>query len=250
MPTQMLIYETAAPISFARHGKCHVEVGNTFLFARNLNAVPLMLTEFSQAAGEYAIVFTGNGNEFAPMAVLGARDRENLYLAEDGTWQARYVPAFLRRYPFVFSSNPNSQTFTLCIDETFPGLNTQERGQALFLSNGKPSEYTESIMKFLKTYGDEARRTLAFTTLLQKHDLLEPMQANFELATGTKAKLQGFFTVSRAKLKALPDSVLAELAKTDALEFIYIHLQSMRHFDDVKDRLAEADLKSPIPPQA
>ena len=247
MPTQMLIYETAAPVSYTRHGKCHVEGGSNFLFARNLNAVPLMLTEFSQAATEYAIVFTQNGDEFAPMVVLGARQRENLYLAEDGTWKASYIPAFLRRYPFVFSSNPDTQTYTLCIDETFSGINTQGRGQALFQSSGKPSEYTEGIMKFLKTYGDEARRTLSFTKVLHQHDLLEPMQASFALATGTKATLQGFFTVSRAKLKALPDAVLAELAKTDALEFIYIHMQSMRHFDDVKDRLAEADLKSPSP---
>ena len=245
MPTQLLIYETAAPVSFARHGKCFVEGGNNFLFAQNVNSVPLMLTEFAQAALEYAIVFAGTSEEVAPMVVLGARQRENLYLAEDGTWQAQYVPAFLRRYPFVFSSSPDGQTYTLCIDETFSGLNTQGRGQALFGDNGRPTDYTENVMKFLKTYGDEARRTQAFCKILKDHDLLESMQANFTLATGTTASLHGFFTVNRAKLKALPEAVLAELVKNDALEFIFIHLQSMRHFDSIKERLVAADLKTP-----
>jgi hypothetical protein len=44
--------------------------------------------------------------------------------------------------------------------------------------------------------------------------------------------------VSRAKLKALSGDKLAELAKTDGLELLYLHLQSMRNFLGLPGRLA------------
>ena len=47
--------------------------------------------------------------------------------------------------------------------------------------------------------------------------------------------------VNRAKLKAVSGDKLAELAKTDELELIYLHLQSMRNFTALKDRLAKTD---------
>ncbi len=44
--------------------------------------------------------------------------------------------------------------------------------------------------------------------------------------------------VNRTKLKALPGDKLAELAKTDELELLYLHLQSMRNFQTLPGRLA------------
>jgi putative ABC transport system permease protein len=39
-----------------------------------------------------------------PLALLGANDNENLFFDESNKWKADYIPAFVRRYPFVFSS--------------------------------------------------------------------------------------------------------------------------------------------------
>jgi hypothetical protein len=38
-----------------------------------------------------------------PVVLLGMRDKENLYVNESNQWEAKYIPAFIRRYPFVFS---------------------------------------------------------------------------------------------------------------------------------------------------
>ncbi len=43
--------------------------------------------------------------------------------------------------------------------------------------------------------------------------------------------------VNRDKLKALPGETLAELAKTDELELIYLHLHSLRNFEHLRVRL-------------
>jgi hypothetical protein len=237
MTTQLLIYETAVPVSSARHAKCSVETGTGYSFTRKVNSVPLMAVEFPQAEPEYAIVFAGDGENTMPAVILGARQHENLYLASDDSWQAKYIPAFLRRYPFVFSTSEDGKSFTLCVDEAFPGVNFQGRGQAVFTPEGKPSVYTERVLDFLQKYRAQFTRTQAFCKKLRDHDLLSPMQAEFTLGSGEKTSLTGFMVVDRAKLKALSGEVLSELAKTDELELIYLHLQSERNFWTVKDKL-------------
>ena len=223
MTTQMLIYETAVPVSGGRHAKCSVEPGKGFAFARKVNSVPLMAVEFPQAAPEYAIVFAQSGDDVVPVVILGARHGENLYLADDDSWRADYVPAFVRRYPFVFSTSDDGKTFTLCVDEAFQGLNYQGRGQALFGADGKPTPYVDNVLKFLQEYRAQFTRTQAFAKKIRELKLLEPMQAEFTLGSGEKMALTGFLAVDRARLKALPAQDLSELAATDELELIYLH---------------------------
>lgn len=237
MSTQLLIYETAVPVSSGRHAKCSVEAGKGFAFTRKVNSVPLMAVEFPPAAPEYAVVFAQSGEDVVPVVILGARQNENLYLTDDDAWRAKYVPAFVRRYPFVFSTSEDGKTFTLCVDEAFAGVNYQGRGQALFTEDGKPSPYTENVLKFLQEYRAQFLRTQVFCKKLKELNLLEPMQAQFTLGTGEKMSLGGFQVVDRKRLKALPAETLAQLAASDELELIYLHLQSMRNFTEVKDRL-------------
>ena len=141
----------------------------------------------------------------------------------------------MRRYPFVFSTPDNGKTFMLCVDEAFPGFNRDGRGQKLF-NDGKPTPYVDNVLKFLQEYRTQFMRTKAFTKKLAEHKLLEPMQAQFRLGED-KMSLGGFMAIDRQKLKALPGEVLAQLAATDELELMYLHLQSMRNFSEVKDRL-------------
>jgi len=237
MPTQQLIYETAVPVNSGRHGKSSVEVGADYSFARNVNSLPLMAVEFPEAAPDYAIIFAGNSEAVTPAVILGVRGNENLYLTKHGEWQAKYIPAFARRYPFIFSSSEDGKTFTLCIDEGFSGFNNEGRGQRLFTDDGKPTPYVDGVLKFLQEYRTQFLRTQAFCKKLTDLKLLEPMQAQFTLGSGEKMSLSGFMVVDRKKLNSLPGDVLAEMAKTDQLELLYLHLQSMRNFISVKDRL-------------
>lgn len=236
MTTQLLIYETAVPVSSGRHGKASVELGKGYGFARNINSVPLMAVEFPQAAPEYAIVFAQNGNEVLPVVILGARAGENLYVKEDEGWSASYLPAFVRRYPFIFSASEDGKTFTLCVDEAFQGLNYLGKGQALFTAEGKQTPYVDNVLKFLQEYRAQFMRTQAFCRKLVELKLLEPMRAQFTLGS-EKMSLGGFQAIDRQKLKALSGEQLAQLAATDELELIYLHLQSMRNFALVKDKL-------------
>lgn len=234
--TQLLIYETAVPVSSGRHGKASIELRKGYGFARGINSVPLMAVEFPQAAPEYAIVFAQNGAEVLPVVILGARSGENLYVKEDDSWNANYLPAFVRRYPFIFSANEDGKTFTLCVDEAFQGLNYLGRGEPLFDAEGKQTPYVDNVLQFLQEYRAQFMRTQAFCRKLVELNLLEPMRAQFTLGS-EKMSLGGFQAVDRAKLKALSGDTLAQLAATDELELIYLHLQSLRNFSVVKDKL-------------
>jgi hypothetical protein len=240
MSTQLLIYESVVPLMFATHRHSSVEIGRNFAFSGKVNSVPLTAIEFREAASEYPIVFAGNKESVLPAVILGLRDGENLYLSNEGRWDARYIPAFVRRYPFVFAKSEDGQRFNLCIDEQFSGFNGDGRGERLFTEEGKPSPYVENILKFLQEYQVQFLRTERFCKKLLELDLLEPMQAEVKLNSGERYSLRGFTAVSREKLRELPGDKLAELAKTDELELIYLHLHSVRNFAALKDRLGLA----------
>jgi len=238
MPKQLLIYESAVPVSPARHAGVSVDVEERYGFSAAVNAVPLMAIEFARASPEYAIVFTAEGDDMIPKAVLGVRNEQNLYLATDARWKADYIPAFIRRYPFVFSSSADGQSFTLCLDEAYPGVNRDGRGAALFDADAKPTPYVEKVLEFLKEYQLQFERTRAFGRRIKDLGLLEPMQANVTTAAGEKLTLGGFMVVSRERLHSLGGDELQQLARGDELELLYLHLASMHSFDKLKDRLA------------
>lgn len=235
---QLLFYDTAVPLNPQQHGKWSVAVGEDLGFSRNTNSVPLMTVEFIAAAIEYPVVFVAADNGFSPVVVLGIKTDQNLYLTDQGVWKAKYIPAFVRRYPFVFSSNAEGSQFTLCIDETFPGFNQVDNGARLFDDEGKPTQYVQNVLTFLQGYQNEFLRTQQFSKTLQELGILEPMQAQISLDTGSVFSLSGFFCVNRDKLKNLPAEKLAELAKSDELELIYAHLHSLKNFELLNERLS------------
>lgn len=242
MPKQLLIYEKVAAVSKERHASWSVKSGNNYSFASAINSVPLMAVEFPRAANEYTIVFTGDkdSNSIMPAAILGVRNNENLYLSEAGDWKVDYVPAFLRCYPFVFSSGDEGNTLVLCIDEEFEGCNQEGRGERLFDADGEQTQYLKGILEFLKQYQAVFRRTQIFCEKLNKLDLLEPMQASLTFKSGEKISLGGFMAINRDKLKKLSGDQLAELVALDEMELIYLHLQSIQNFAEMAKNITQS----------
>jgi hypothetical protein len=242
---QLLIYEKATPVTTQKHGDWSIKPGSGYSFAGDVNSVPLTTVEFANSASEYTIVFTGEGDQIMPAVILGVRDKENLYLQDDGAWDARYVPAFVRRYPFVFASSEDGKTFTLCIDEEFEGCNTDGKGERLFDAEGNQTQYLKGVLAFLQDYQAQFERTRAFCRKLNELNLLEPMQAMVTLAGGEQSSLAGFMGIERERLKALSGEQLADLARTDALELAYLQLHSLRNLSAVANRMTPGQAPAP-----
>lgn len=100
-------------------------------------------------------------------------------------------------------------------------------------------------MKFLQEYQAQFLRTQRFCARLKELDLLEPMQAQVTTEDGQRLSLGGFMAINRDKLKALPGDKLAELIKTDELELIYLHIQSMRNFEQLREKLEPSVAAAP-----
>ena len=240
MSKQLGIYEKVVPVSSQKHRDWSVKTGVGYEYAQKTNSVPVIAVEFPVAALEYAIVFAGD-KTVMPVAVLGIRNEENLYLKDDGTWDAKYLPAFLRQYPFVFSSMDDGKKFALCIDEEYSGFNQDGIGERLFDAKGEQTQYLKNVMEFLKKEQTEFQRTRLFCEKVVELDLLEPMTAQFTSKDGQKIRLGGFKAVSRKRLTELPAEQLSELAKSGVLELIYLHINSMNHVRTLANRVTIPD---------
>ena len=241
MPKQLLLYELITPISLARHAEWSVKPDIHYSFAAEANAVPLMLVEFTAAAHAFPIVFAAEGDEIAPIAVLGLDRDKSLFVGKDGKWGSSYIPAFIRRYPFVFSASQDNQTLTLCIDESFDGFDRKgQTGQRLFDDAGQRTAFLADMLEFTNAYQGEHQRTRQLCALLKEFDILEPTEAKIVLPGGAERSLTGFQCASRDKMKALPPDRLAALAASDMLELVYLHLYSMRNFEALIGRLPMA----------
>jgi hypothetical protein len=231
------MYENAVPLSRSRHAAWYLD-RSEFGFCRGLNAMPLLTTEFAVAALDYTVIFREERDSIMPAAVLGIRPGENLYVNKSGAWDARYIPASVRRYPFIFATPDETRsTLTLCIDETCTALNQSGRGERLFEDDQEPSKFVKQTLEFLQRYQAEFARTRAFCAKIKELNLTQPMQAQLKLETGDSIALAGFSVIDRARVKTLSSSTIKGLLDSDELELIFDHLVSLRNFSVLKDRL-------------
>ena len=230
----VLFYGKPEPLSIDAHGKLGVDpVEQPYGFVAEANIVPLTVTEFAPAALSYPVIFVGDARQ--PVAVMGLRQGENLFVSEAGAFKPEaYIPAYVRRYPFVFANDDAQKRMILCVDRGAPFI--KEGGATPLFVDGKPSPYTEQAMEFCNNFEQERQRTEAFVKLLTDLELLETREALFTPRNpdGTAAapqKIAEYFAVSEEKLKALPAKKLAELRDNGALGQIYAHLVSLLGWD-------------------
>jgi hypothetical protein len=230
----VLFYGKPEPLSLEAHGKLGVEgVDQPYAFVAQTNVVPLTVTEFGPAALTYPVIFVGDARQ--PVAVMGLRQDENLFVSETGAFRPEaYIPAYVRRYPFVFANDEAQQRLILCIDRNAPFI--KEGGATPLFDNGQPSQYTQQAMEFCNNFEQERLRTDAFVKLLGELELLETRESVFtprnpDGSAGEPQKIAEYFAVSEDKLKALPIEKLAELRDNGALGQIYAHLVSLLGWD-------------------
>lgn len=232
MSTQPLFYKNAVPLNKEKHGDLYMEPVGSFKHTKDTNSVYITAVEFIKAARDYPIVFGKNpdGSVF-PTVLFGLQNNQNRYLGKKGEWLAEYIPAYVRRYPFILATSSGaSDTFAVCIDESYSGFNRKQKGQRLFEENGAESELLQRSIQFLKEYQTHIQVTNLFCKNLRESGILEPMQAKIA-KDGKEKTLSGFLCVNRESLKGLAPAKLAELLVSDHLELIFAHLVSLNNLN-------------------
>ena len=248
---EVLFYERPVPLNRIDHRELRLNGVPNLKFAMKAHSVPLTGTEFAIAARDMLIMFAGNdAKDVSPIALLGLRQDENLYIDADGQWSPNtYVPAFIRRYPFVLAEKPDSrpdEELTIFLDEDYAGFNKTE-GERLFNDDGSDTEMLTKAVSFLGEFQQNIGRTRWFIEQLNRHDLLIPR--NIRLTRGTpdspdsrSINLNGLFVVNEEKLRTLDEKTAYEFTKEGVFGWIYAHLLSLSNIDRLARRLEQREL--------
>lgn len=226
----LIFYEKAVALERDRHQALKIQIPpDHYVFSKNTNSVFLAASEFAEASHDYPIVFVGKeGGSFNAAALVGLSGDENLMVQTDGTWEpGSYIPAFIRRYPFVLAGDQSAETLTVWVDEAYAGLNSTG-GESLFNADGTETAYLKNLVEFMRLFHADMNRTHAFATQLASLGLLSSkvITVDFE---GQKTNLDGLWVVDEQKLQTLSDAQSLELMRSGLLGLIYAHLLSLNN---------------------
>lgn len=226
----MQIYERPVPLDRNIHQEVRIADDRDFSFARSCQSAILAAVELSQAIKEFPVVFVRENDRYLPTAIFGLQQNQNLFVDETGKWTARYIPAFIRRYPFVPAlGQKEDDPMTVCIDEASAWINRQ-KGQPLFI-DGKNSPLLDSAIHLLEDYKVQMDATLALVKQLADADLFSEKTAQFKLNNGQSFDLNGFATLDMEKLAKLPAQTIYNLLQSGALHIAYLHLSSLDNWN-------------------
>ena len=231
------------PVALDRN--VHKDIGiiqNTGIrFAEACQTALIAAAEMDHAAKDFPVVFTKENDDYLPLAIFGLQQEQNLFVDAAGQWAGRYVPAFLRRYPFVPVLGPKEDdTMTVCIDETSP-IVARGQGTPLFI-DGKNSPLLDDAIRLLEDYKTQMDVTLALTRQLNEAGLLSEKTVQFKLNDGQALSLTGFATIDAEKLAQLSAETVNKLFQSGALQLTFLHLSSLGNWD----RLIELHAKRSI----
>ncbi len=171
-----------------------------------------------------------------PVALLGLKNEQNLFLTADGGWDANYVPAFVRRYPFVLAETGKEDQRVVCLDEAFEGL-SQDEGEPLF-EGDEPTPALQQALDFLDEYQMQYQRTEHFVKRLIDMELLMTLDAKIDMADGEQFAMTGLLAIDEKKLLDLSDEKALELFRSGELAWIYCHLTSLSTMNGMVRRIA------------
>ncbi len=226
-----------------QHKQVRVKPLSDVRFAQEATSVPLLQVEFAEACLEYPIVFVkGADDKWMAVAVTGLRAGENQFVSDEGRWTGRYVPASVRRYPFVLADlGRGDDQFGVAIDmgcdAVAPDL---EDGLPLFEASGEPAPVLQTMLQLLGNYQTHSVATHELVQRLADAGVLVETQMEVKGRDGQVANLVGSWVVNESRLRALSDEQVLALFRGGDLALIYAHLLSLRNLIAMLDRQPRA----------
>jgi hypothetical protein len=194
--------------------------------------------EFRDIQSCYPILFTKDSNTggFFAAAVLGFETDQNLFL-RDGGWDASYIPALVRRQPFLIATGgkDDKRDPVVSVDLDHPRVN-QDEGEALFDADGAPTEYLNQKIALLDKLHRGLQHGTGFIDTLLKHELLQQITLDIAFNDGSKKSMQGFYSIAEERLYELKGDVLESLNRAGYLQPIFMAVASLSRIRDIIER--------------
>lgn len=250
-----LFYKALEPLNVTQHGKMKVRQITKGPAFGSTHAVPVTVDEFALVQRHYPIVFAVGDNP-VPIALMGLNEGVNVFLDDDGRpiEPGLYVPAYMRRYPFMLARlRPDSDELSLCFDPTAGAIGDFEEGQPLF-DGDQPSEATKAILQFCEQFETAGQRTAAFLEEIKKSGLLMEGEVAIQPQGSEQPFIyRGFRMIDEEKVRNLRGDELRKMNQNGLLPLIYAHLFSLSQVRDVFARQIQqgkAPVQAPQPAPA
>jgi hypothetical protein len=211
-------------------------------FAAQATAIPLVVTDFVAVSRHYPILFTAGVP--SPVALVGL-ERVNLFV-EDGRWvEGAYVPAYVRRYPFVLAEANDKSGFALAVDQASALIAKEgEAGEALF-EGDQPAAVTKRALEYCRLFNVDFEQTRAFAQALADAQLLVERKADVTLPGGRKLGVAGFQVIDPEVFGRLPEETVVDWHRKGWLALIHFHLASLERFADLLTRQSRREAAGP-----
>jgi hypothetical protein len=246
-----LFYNALEPLNLEQHGKMKVRGVTSLPELGRTHAVPLTVDEFALVQRHFPIVFSV-GDAPVPIALMGLNEGVNVFLDENGraTDPNLYIPAYLRRYPFLLAKlRPDSDELSLCYDPTSGAVGDFTDGEPLF-DGDQPSAATQAILQFCEQFEAAGLRTNAFVEDLQKSDLLMDGEVAIQPEGFEQPFVyRGFRMVDEEKVRNLRGDELRKMNQNGMLPLIFAHLFSLTQMRDVFARQMQQGKAPSLVPQ-
>jgi len=236
--SDLLFYTKPIPLDATNHKDATLKSPQDYSFAAKTHYLPLAAIEFSHAVRDYPIIFLNTPDgDYASVAMIGLKPGENLYLDDNQKWAAGcYVPAYVRRYPFVPSLTEKEDELIICIDEEFKGFNDPD-GEPIFTDKGEPAAVFANAIELLKDYHLQNKRTELFCKTMKELGLFKPLTANLTIKGGQDMKIEGLQVIDEEKLQKITDDQALNLFRTGQMSLIYSHLLSLANITKLAERM-------------
>lgn len=213
-------YADVQPLNHRTHGGLAVRADARAALSARLRAAPLLVAEIACAALDYPVVFTA-GESITPVALFSPGADGNPH-APEGRWlPGRYVPASVRRYPFILGAPNEAGERALCVDAAALEPVDAQDPRRLF-DAAEPGKTVRQALNFCRGFQAQLDETVTFGEVITAAGLL----------TGRRgAGLPSHRAVDPEALAALPGAVVEELHRGGILAAIHAHLVSLGHLD-------------------
>jgi hypothetical protein len=222
-----MFYTQPEPVLPATHKDVSIRPEWDFAFAANTNTVPVTVPEFPLVARHYPIMFLGP--DLVPTIALGFNPQINLFVNAKGEWTFNhYVPAYIRRYPFILLGAEADDRLTLGIDVA--GRSSKPGARPLF-EGDKESQTLQQSITLCEQFHGAFVFTREFSAALKASGIVEERPLELEIVPGRPTNVGTFGRVIEEKFKELPDATVLDWYKRGFLYAVYFHLQSMNNWE-------------------
>ena len=248
IPGLPMLYQDMVPLSSQEHRNWRIRPLQTLEIISKVHALPLTVEEFPIAQRHFPIVFS-SGPDSVPLALLGLNEGANTFVdAEGNLREGTYLPAFMRRYPFLLARlSEQSEELSLCFDPTLGLIGDFEEGVRLFNDEGEPEQAVKDMLGFCEQFEFAAQRSTAFMKDLEETGLLEEGELTIQHPSSEQPYIyRGFRMVNEEKLRDLRGDQLRKMSQNGMLTLLYAHLFSLGLTTEIFSRQFEQG-KVPVP---